>query len=62
MSLPRGALKLVADAISVRFARRQAISFIGAGQRIRGRFYYPQQNAKAPGVLDDKGYKAVTDR
>jgi len=51
MSLLRGALKQVVDAISVRFARRQAISFTGAGQRIRGWFYYPRQNGKAPGVL-----------
>lgn len=51
ISLFRGALKLVVDAISVRFARRQVISFTGAGQRIRGWFYYPRQSGEAPGVL-----------
>ena len=47
----RAALKVAIDAVSVRFAGRQAVSFTGAGQRIRGWFYYPRPDGKAPGLL-----------
>ena len=43
--------KIVADAIYVRFKRRETIKFTSAGQSIRGCFYYPRSNVKAPGVL-----------
>jgi len=45
------ALKFAMDAVSVRFARRQAVSLPGAGQSIRGWFYHPRSNGRAPGVL-----------
>ena len=47
----RAALKIAIDAISVPFARRQATSFMVAGQRISGCFYYSRSNGKTPGVL-----------
>ena len=47
----RAALKIVTDAISVPFARRQATSFMVAGQSISGCFYYPRSNGETPGVL-----------
>jgi dienelactone hydrolase len=49
--LLRAGLKVGIDAVSVRFARRQAVSFTGAGQSIAGCFYYPRSDGKAPGVL-----------
>jgi dienelactone hydrolase len=45
------AIKICADAISVRFRRRKPIKFTSAGQSIRGCFYYPHSEGKAPGVL-----------
>src|SRR5262245_53574043 len=49
--LLRAALKVAIDAVSVRFERRQAVSFTGAGQNIRGWFYYPRCDGKTPGLL-----------
>jgi len=49
--LLRAALKVAIDTVSVRFARRQAVSFTGAGQSIRGWFYHPRSDDKTPGVL-----------
>jgi dienelactone hydrolase len=49
--LLRAALKVAIDALSVRFARRQAVSFTGAGQSIRGWFYHPRSDGKGPGLL-----------
>ena len=49
--LLRAALKVGIDAVSVRFARRQAVSFTGVGQSISGCFYYPRSDGKTPGVL-----------
>jgi len=47
----RAALKMAIDALSVPFSRRQATSFMVAGQSIGGSFYYPRSNGKTPGVL-----------
>ena len=49
--LLRAALKIVIDAVTVRFARRQAVSFTGVGRSISGCFYYPRSDGKTPGVL-----------
>jgi len=45
------AIKICADAVSIRFKRRRPINFISAGQSIQGCFYYPHSDGKAPGVL-----------
>ena len=47
----RAALKMAKDAVSVRFASRQAVSFTIAGQAISGYFYYAKSETRAPGVL-----------
>ena len=47
----RAALKMVINAISVPFARREAASFTVAGQSVSGCFYYPHSKGKNPGVL-----------
>ncbi len=49
--LLRAVFKIAGDAISVRFARREPIRFKSAGESIRGCFYYPRSDSKAPGIL-----------
>ena len=47
----RAIFKMVKDAVSVRFAPREAVSFTVAGQTISGHFYYPHSKGRTPGVL-----------
>src|SRR5438445_13365214 len=44
----RAAFKIAIDTLSVRFSRRKAITFMSAGQSIRGCF---RSNSKTTGVL-----------
>ena len=47
----RAAFKMAKDAVSVRFAPREAVRFTVARQPISGHFYYPNSKGKVPGVL-----------
>lgn len=47
----RAIFKMAKDAVSARFAPREAVSFTVAGQAIRGYFYYPNSENKTPGIL-----------